>query len=320
MSTGGLRATRFLVTGVSGLLSLNFAMQTAGQHEIVGVVNSHPLNGVPFPVLQADLSQPGIAASLLDQTRPEVIINCAAIAILDACEAQPDLAYQLNAVFSAELAAEAAQRGIRMLHFSTDAVFDGTTGCYTETDEPNPINHYAYTKVEGERAVLAANPDALIARVNFYGWSLRGKRSLAEYFFYSLSKGEPVKGFVDVMFCPLQVNDLIDILLRMIDLDLSGLYHVVSSECLNKYEFCRMLARQFGLDENLISPASWIEGGLRANRSTNLTMNAAKLESALGASLPTQADGLRRFYDLYRSGYPQRLLALNSGSSEVSRA
>jgi dTDP-4-dehydrorhamnose reductase len=312
--------TRFLVTGASGLLGLNFAMQTAGQHEITGVVNSHNLTGVPFSVLQANLSLPGAAARLLDQVQPDVLINCAAIAILDTCEANPDLAYQLNAVFPGELAAEAARRGIRMVHFSTDAVFDGTIGCYTETDEPNPINHYAFTKVEGERAILAANPDALIARVNFYGWSLRGQRSLAEYFFYSLSKGEPVKGFIDVQFCPLQVNDLIDILLRMIDLRLSGLYHVVSSECLNKYEFCRMLARQFGLNEELISPASWLEGGLRANRSTNLTISTSKLQEALGTPLPRQADGLRRFYELYQSGYTQRLLALNASRNEVSQA
>jgi dTDP-4-dehydrorhamnose reductase len=312
--------TKFLVTGVSGLLGLNFAMQTAGEHEITGVANSHVLANVPFPVLPADLSMPGSAQSLLDQTQPEVIINCAAIAILDTCEAKPDLAYQLNSVFPGELAAEAARRDIRMVHFSTDAVFDGTIGCYTETDEPRPINHYAYTKVEGERAVLAANPDALVARVNFYGWSLHGKRSLAEYFFYSLSRGEPVKGFIDVQFCPLQVNDLVDILLRMIDLRLSGLYHVVSSECLNKFDFCHRLARQFGLNQELISPSSWLEGGLRANRSTNLTISTAKLQGALGSPLPDQAAGLRRFYDLYQSGYTQRLLALGSNNNELSRA
>jgi len=317
MSTGISQARRFLVTGASGLLGLNFAMQICGQHEVTGVVNSHRLVGVPFPVLQADLSQPGVIGQLLDQTKPEVIINAAAIAILDICEANPELAYQMNAVFPGELAVEAARRGIQMVHFSTDAIFDGTTGCYTETDKPNPINHYAYTKLVGEQAVLGVYPQALIARVNFYGWSLRGQRSLAEYFFYSLSKGEPVKGFVDVMFCPLMVNDLIDILLLMIEKKLSGIYHVVSSECLNKYDFCCMLARRFGFDEKLISPVSWLEGGLRASRSTNLTMSSAKLQQALGIALPTQEDGLRRFYELYQAGYPQQLIALGSNNGRI---
>lgn len=319
MSASRAKATRFLVTGASGLLGLNFAMQTAGSYEVTGVVNRHTLADAPFAVVQADLSQPGAITRLLDQARPDVIINSAAIAILDTCEAQPELAYRMNAVFPAELAAESARRGIRLVHFSTDAVFDGAAGCYHEDDQPNPINHYAYTKLEGERAVLAAYPAALIARVNFYGWSLRGQRSLAEYFFYSLSKSHPVKGFVDVMFCPLVVNDLVEILLRMIELDLSGVYHVVSSECINKFEFCCKLARQFGLNESLIAPVSWLEGGLRANRATNLTMCTAKLEKALGMKMPTQQDGLRRFHDLYRAGYPQRLLALLANRDELSQ-
>jgi dTDP-4-dehydrorhamnose reductase len=310
--------TRFLVTGASGLLGLNFALQTAGKHEITAVVHSQRLTGVPFQVLQADLSQPGAVVCLLEQTQPEVIINAAAIAILDTCEADPDLAYQMNTVLPAELAEEASRRSMRMVHFSTDAVFDGSKGNYTESDEPNPINQYARTKLAGEQAVLSANPDALIARVNFFGWSLNGQRSLAEHFFYSLSKGQPVKGFTDIQFCPLQVNDLVDILLHMIDLDLSGLYHVVSSECLNKYDFCCRLARQFGFDERLISPVSWMEGGLRANRSANLTLSSARLEKALGTPLPAQKQGLQRFFDLYQAGYPQRLLKLSKNHSSTS--
>jgi dTDP-4-dehydrorhamnose reductase len=135
--------------------------------------------------------------------------------------------------------------------------------------------------VEGERAVLAVNPDALVARVNFYGWSLHGKRSLAEYFFYSLSKGEPVKGFVDVMFCPLQVNDLVDILLRMIDLRLSGFIMWSVPNVSTNMNFAVNWRASLGLNEELISPASWLEGGLRANRSTNLTISTSKLQKRI---------------------------------------
>ena len=84
--------TRFLVTGASGLLGLNFSLQVAGRHEVVGVVNRHGLEGVPFPVISADLTQSGAIERLLEVTQPEVVINCAAIAILDTCEAQPELA------------------------------------------------------------------------------------------------------------------------------------------------------------------------------------------------------------------------------------
>jgi dTDP-4-dehydrorhamnose reductase len=151
------------------------------------------LNQVPFPVLHADLSLPGAAERLLDQTSQKSLLTVPRLPFWIPVKQTPTWLTSLNAVFPGELAAEAARRGIRMVHFSTDAVFDGTIGCYTETDQPNPINHYAFTKVEGERAVLAANPDALIARVNFYGWSLRGQRSLAEYFFYSFPKASRLK-------------------------------------------------------------------------------------------------------------------------------
>ncbi len=304
--------TRFLVTGASGLLGLNFALQTAGQHEVVGVVNRHGLEGVPFPVMNADLTQTGEIERLIEAVQPEVVINCAAIAILDTCEAQPELAYRLNALFPEELAAAAKRSGAQVVHLSTDAVFDGVMGCYSEEDTPNPINHYGKTKVAGEQGVLNANPDALVARVNFYGWSLRGKRSLAEWFYYQLAARQPVNGFTDVYFCPLEVNDLVDLLLEMVARRLNGLYHVVSSECLSKYEFGVRLARQFGLDEGLISPISWTESGLKASRSSNLRLRSDKLAGALGGPLPAQAPGLQRFCDLQQDGYPQRLLAMGT--------
>ncbi len=97
-----------------------------------------------------------------------------------------------------------------------------------------------------------ANPQAIIARVNFYGWSLNGTRSLGEFFYRNLSAGKNVKGFTDVLFCPLLVNHLVDLLLTMAEKDLKGLYHVVSSEHLSKYEFGCRIARLFDLDEKLI--------------------------------------------------------------------
>ena len=104
-------------------------------------------------------------------------------------------------------------------------------------------------------------------------------------------------GFTDVFFCPLQVNVLSEILLRMAELRLSGLYHVVSREALSKYDFGCRIARLFGLDESLITPVSWKDGGLKAARSPNLTLRTEKLAAALGEPLPDQAPGLSGFTD-----------------------
>jgi dTDP-4-dehydrorhamnose reductase len=193
---------------------------------------------------------------------------------------------------------------------STDAVFDGQRGEYTEDDTPNPLSIYAQTKYDSEQAVASANPDAIIARVNLFGWSLSGKRSLAEFFYYNLQAHKPVKGFTDVYFCPLLANDLAQIFLEMVDKGLKGLYHVVSRECITKYDFGVRISRQFGLDSTLILPTSVTEGGLQAARSPNLTLKSDKLADAINRSLPGLSTGIERFYALYQQSYPQKLFGM----------
>lgn len=302
--------TRILVTGASGLLGLNFGLLTAARHEVIGVVNRHPLRGTGFKMLAVDLLQPDSAARLLDEVQPEMILHCAALANIDECEAQPERAEAINAHLPGELARLSAERGIYLLHISTDAVFDGLRGDYTEDDETSPVSVYARTKLQGEQAVLAANPAASVARVNFFGWSLSGSRSLGEFFVNNLSAGIEVNGFTDVFFKPLQVNDLGDTLLRMASKRLSGVYHVLSSEALSKYEFGFKIAQMFGYDEDLIHPVSLKDGGLKAMRSPNLTLRTEKLSAALGAPLPTVEHGLNRFFDEYCNGLPWRIRSL----------
>jgi dTDP-4-dehydrorhamnose reductase len=292
------------------LLGLNLALEAAKEHTVFGVVNHHRLNTEAFAVLQADLSAPGMAERLIDQTQPDWVIHCAALANLDDCEKDPVQAQKLNTDVPRKLAEIVARGGARLLHVSTDAVFDGLRGDYTEEDIPNPLSVYARTKLDGERAVAEANPAAIVARVNLFGWSLSGKRSLAEFFFYNLSAGKPVMGFTDVYFCPLLANHLADIFLKMLDLGLSGLYHTVSSECTSKYAFGVAIARKFDLDGTLVRPTSVADGGLAAARSPNLTLCSNRLALALGESLPTLSTGLQGLYTLYQQGYPQLLRQL----------
>lgn len=306
--------TRILVTGASGLLGLNFALRFAGTHEIVGVTHRHNLAGAPFPVVRMDLTEPGAVARLLDEARPEVVLNCAALAQPDVCEKEPALTERLNARMPGELAMAARHRGIRLVHISTDSVFDGFKGRYAETDATNPINTYARSKLAGELAVAGAYPDALFARVVFYGWSLGGSRSLAEFFFYSLSAGRKVQGFTDAIFNPLQVNDLAEILMAMIQKDLTGLYHVYSAEPISKYDFGICIARRFGLDERLIEPASVNNGGLTARRSANLSMRVDKLSAALGIELPGQEQGIERLYGEWKDGFAEKIRSLSAES------
>lgn len=295
---------RILVTGASGLLGLNLALEASQQHEVFGSVYENEILTRSFKVLQSDLTEPGALEKLVDTCDPEWVINCAALANLEACEANPALAKKLNSELPEKLANYVAKGGARLVHISTDAVFDGTRGNYTEEDKPNPLSVYARSKLDGEQAVQHANPDAVIARVNIYGWSLSGRRSLAEWFVNNLSAENSIMGFTDVYFCPLHVKHLAKILLLMLERELKGLYHVVSSECCSKFDFGRRLAGLFSLDESLIEPYSVSDSDLTAARSRNLTLKAAKLNNALGVNTPGIDTGLEEFFNEFEIGYP----------------
>ena len=282
-------------------------MEALGGHEVAGV-DRGKLKSAPFPVMKANFFDRHAFKPALQATRPDWVINCAALANLEECEKHPGQARILNTDLPHDLGDACARLGIKFVHLSTDAVFDGTKeGLYREEDEPNPQSVYSQTKLDGERAVQAANPEAIIARVNFFGWSLGGRRSLAEFFFNNLSEGKSVNGFTDVVFCPMWVNDLSRILLAMLEKNLSGLYHVVGSQALNKYQFGLEVARRFGLRESLISPLSVEQSSLTARRSHNLELSVHKLSTDLGCEIPSFSTGLDGFYTQFQQGYPQKI-------------
>jgi dTDP-4-dehydrorhamnose reductase len=303
---------RILITGASGLLGLNLALEasgesTHGQHRVFGVTNSQTIRTDAFTVIPCNLLAPMAVERLLEQTQPDWVIHCAALANLDACEHDPALASELNTEVPRKLAQHVSKGGARLVHISTDSVFDGQRGNYTEEDLPNPPGVYSRTKLGAERAVAEEDPTAIIARVTLFGWSVTGKRSLAEFFFNNLSAGKQAMGFTDVFFCPLLANDLAHLLMKMLEKRLSGLYHVVSSENLSKYAFGLRIARRFGFDEGLIKPVSVEDGGLTAKRSPNLSLCTDKLTQALGEPPPDVDSGIEKFYQQYQSGYAQKI-------------
>jgi len=298
---------KLLITGASGLLGINLAMEAMREHEVIGV-DRGKLKSAPFPVIKADLLHRNAIDSVLDSTQPDWLINCAALANPEECEEYPERAKILNTDIPAELANVCSRRNIRLVHISTDAVFDGEKeDFYTEEDEPNPLGVYSQTKLDGERAVFSENSEASVARVNFYGWSLTNRRSLGEFFVNNLSEGKYVNGFTDVIFCPMLVNHTARLLLEMLEKNLSGLYHVVGAQALSKYQFGVEIARIFGLREGLISPKSVLSSSLTARRSHNLWLSVHKLSTDLGHFLPEFSTGLDQFYTQLQQGYPQKI-------------
>ena len=299
--------TRLLITGASGLLGISLALEAAREYEVIGV-DRGKLKSAPFQVIKADLLHPDVMEPIIDSTQPNWLINCAAVANLDECESSPDRARILNTEFPVKLAKVCAKKGVRLAHISTDAVFNGEkSDQYTEEDQPNPLGVYSITKLNGERSVQDANPEAIIARVNFFGWSLSGNHSLGEFFVNHLSAGQSVNGFTDVIFCPIFVNHTARFLLALLEKSLRGLYHIVGAQPMSKFEFGVEIARKFELRQSLISPRSVEGSGLAARRSHNLWLSTHKLSTDLGREIPRFSTGLEEFYTQYQQGYPQKI-------------
>ena len=298
---------RLLVTGASGLLGTVAVLDRATSDEVVA------LHRAPFHVQgvtteAVDLTDADAVARIFEAARPEVVLHTAAVASIDACERDPELAERVNVHVTGTVARLAAAGGSRLVHVSTDAVFDGTGGPYREDDEPHPLSVYARTKLDSERVALHAHPDALVARVNFFGWSRSGTRSLAEFFRNALVRGEPVTGFADVEFASLYHRDLADALLDASAAGVTGVRHVVSSDRSSKYDFGRAVARTFGLDESLVRPGRLEDLG-GAPRSRRLSLDSSGFAAELGRRMPTLDEGLARMRQDGEAGLAGRIHA-----------
>jgi dTDP-4-dehydrorhamnose reductase len=297
-----------LITGASGLLGANLLSLAHEQgRETVGIYHRHAVHLAGVRLQAVDLTDLTQTERIFQKLSPAQVMHCAAATDVDWCEAHPHEADRLNAAVPAAIADITSRIGAQFLYISTDSVFDGERGNYAETDIPAPVNVYAKTKLQGEREVLRRNPSAAIARVNLYGWNAQNKDSLAEWILKELTLGKPVPGFSDVIFCPILVNDLSDVLLAMLDQALTGIYHVVGSEPATKYEFARRVASTFGYDPGQVVSTPLSEAKLKAPRPLNTSLNAGKISSAMRRAMPNVDTGLRRFRELKENGYVNRI-------------
>jgi dTDP-4-dehydrorhamnose reductase len=301
---------RLLITGASGLLGANLLLAAHAEHAVTAVSHRIHLRLAGATCVQADLTQPQTTPDLLRAARPDAVIHCAALTDVEVCEADPELAERLNAEVPARLAEACAQAGARLIHISTDAVFDGEKGDYAEDDAARPINVYGATKLRAEQAVLAALPSATVIRTNLFGWNAQPKQSLTEWFLHNLRRAEACTGFTDVQATPLAADDLADWILRLIASNVSGVLHVAGRESVSKFDLGCRVAEVFGLDARLIRPGSVDDAPLRARRPHRLDLNVGRAEQALGAELPRLGPSLERWQRQEHDGTLDQLRSL----------
>jgi dTDP-4-dehydrorhamnose reductase len=304
-----------LIIGASGFLGSNIAQAAHKQHNAVLHSFSHPVALDQCPSYTADLLETCAVDRLIDAAEPDLVINCAALANVDACEHHSELARQLNAMLPGALARVCNRSAIDFVHISTDAVFGATGAPYSVDTSPQPTNAYGRSKLVGESLVLEQHPSALVVRTNIVGWSPSGQRSLLEFFWHRLSRGESSPGFADAMFRPVAANELWSAIsawsTEARNTGRAGIRHATGATLLSKLDFGRRVARTFGFDPQLIQVADLGGANLAAKRALNLDV--------LPSPLPVDHDLDSPMADIDRSLARLRILAAEGYRGALAR-
>ncbi len=297
-----------LVTGASGLLGSNIIMYIQRESEdVAAIFNSKPIFFKNIQCVKADLTNEDKIKEIIHSLEPDHIIHCAALTDVDRCEQYPSDAFKLNVDATRYIAEAAYEINASLFYISTDSVFDGKKGNYTESDSPKPVNTYAKSKLQGESEIMKVDAEYCIARTNIFGWNLQEKFSFSEWILNRLETKQIVPAFCDVTYSPLLVNDLAVIIRDMIKNNSTGLYHIGSTESCNKFEFACKLADLFDLDKSLIHPVVVNDISLIAKRPKNMSLNTTKISIELKRKMPDIISGLKKFKLLRESGYVQDL-------------
>jgi dTDP-4-dehydrorhamnose reductase len=218
------------------------------------------------------------------EIRPEIILNCAAFTRVDDCERERELAFSANALGPANLARSAKQTGARLIHFSTDYIFDGEKGApYLEEDPPNPLNVYGESKLEGEIGIRKELDDHLIIRTQWlYG---AGGNHFVKAILKRARETGSLKVVNDQIGSPTWTEDLAAATIELIQRKCNGTYHVVNSGECSWYEFAREIVRLAGLKTEIV-PCTSDEFPRPARRPKYSVLSTLKLKTELGKLLP----------------------------------
>jgi dTDP-4-dehydrorhamnose reductase len=256
---------------------------------------------------ELDIADPDRVAEALDRLAPDVVLNCAAFADVDACESERERATAVNALGPGRLAAALARRGGRLIHISTDYVFDGQKPpprAYTEDDAPNPLSWYARTKRQGEMAVQAALDDHLIVRTAWL-YGVHGKNFLHLLLNLAVTKKLPeIRVVADQYGAPTWAHRLARQLERLIEADIRGVVHAAAEGGCSRYELAVVFFREMGLSCRVV-PCPAAEFPAPAARPRNTILENKRLkEAGLNVMRPWEED-IREFVARYKD----RLLA-----------
>ena len=303
-------------TGGSSLLAQSWIRQEQPHYNYILGLHERQLDQKRFNTIVFDYENPDQLSSQLRKIKADIVINCIGLTSVEACEEQPELAAKINVELSKNIALACAESSVKLVHISTDHLFDGTHPFAAETEPKSPVNLYGKTKGEGEDVVLKNNPSALLIRTNFFGWGPEYKASFSDKILRNLESGQISKLFQDVYYTPISVGTMRNAIEILLEQNAKGMFNVVSNERISKYQFGIMLATVFGYPTQLIEPISIDEMTDLTARPKDMSLSNHKLSVHLNEPVSSLE---RQLNDLKAEGRQlQQRLVIPYGRQDVS--
>ncbi len=285
---------KLLITGVSGMLGNNLAWYFREHYAVTGFYNLNKVDPDGITTIQCDLCRTGDLRALLESVNPDVIIHCAGLVDVNRCQQDRTLADRANIHATRNLVEAIPDPETKFVYISSDAVYDGVQGNFSEDDPVAPQNYYGVTKYQGElESIKVAN--TLVLRTNIIGWNITAKQGLAEWILTSLKAGQQIKGFTDAIFTTIYTVELAKILKVALEKNLSGVFNCGSADYCSKYVFALKMADQFGLNQSLVKKGSLDDFKFIAQRGRNLSMDSSKIQKTLEVKVPMICESIETF-------------------------
>jgi dTDP-4-dehydrorhamnose reductase len=288
---------RILICGANGLLGqrLSLMLSTQNEYEVLNtsIERSFVYDKMLFDYNQLDITNRSDVKSLVSSFQPDVILNAAAATNVDWCESNREEAWKAN-VSSVENLIEASRKiKARLVHISTDYIFDGKNGPYDEEARPNPIGYYGKTKLASENAILAADiPFTIVRTIVLYGSGIGVKRNFALWVIENLGAGSQINVVDDQFGNPTFVGDLAMSMIKAFELNKNGIFHIGGGEQLSRYEFALKAAEVFSFDASLIKRIKTCDLKQAAPRPMLSGFITLKAETQLGMRFLNATEGL----------------------------
>lgn len=292
-----------LIIGVSGLVGHKLAKLANGKFTSYGTYNYRNVALDSCETSQLDITKENGTRKFVEELRPDIIINTSAIHNVDYCETNKEEAWKVNVTALRNLTTTADKIGARLISISTDYVFDGRKGNYTENDEPSPLNYYGLTKLEGEKALQKLASYSIVRSSVIYGWtslhasytesSSHKSLNFAMWCMAKLFNRQEIQIVTDQYNSPILVNNLAKVLIQLATSERNGIYHVGGLSCLNRYDFVIKLAHTMNFDVGLVKPTTGDRLKQIGPRPKNCCLNCGKVIKDLDAKLLTIDESLQ---------------------------